>query len=81
MKLYVSLSLYNGTGSCASIEDTKEDHLMRIREGYSLPPKTACKKAAQDLREAAARFDLLAEEKFPYNITTHDRINKTKVTI
>ena len=74
MKLNVSLSIYNGNGSCASIE-SKDDHSFRLAEGYSLSAKAACRKAAKDLRDAAARFDLLADEKDPYHRLTHQKIN------
>jgi len=78
MKLDVSLSLYNGNVSCASVE-TKDGDRLCIAEGYNLSAKAACKKAAKDLRDAAARFDLLAKEAEPYKCVTHTKINKTQV--
>jgi hypothetical protein len=78
MKLKIWLAKYNGTGSTAHIENGDEDDLT-IAGGSGTDAKKACLSAAKALRDAAARFDLLALEAEPYQQTTHRRINSTKL--
>ncbi len=86
MKLLVSLACYNGRGSSASIEIEDEDGCgdsIHIVEGFSYSPQETCRRAAKKLREAAARFDLLAGEKkdLIYKCGTHNRVNCKKMAV
>ena len=78
MKLRVSVALLNGHGSSAYIGDEQGDTFV-IAEGLSLLAKQACKKAAKELRDAAARFDSIAKEACPYNAIMQNKINKMAV--
>ncbi len=76
MKLNISLSFFNGHSASAHIADSDDNSLEIALKGN---PKPACREAAKALRQAAARFDLLADEDEPFKVTTHARINRTKV--
>jgi len=78
MKLYIGLSIYNGTGSVATLE-TKDGDEITIAGSRNTGSKKACRDAAKALREAAARFELLAEEDEPHKAVTHARVNKAKL--
>ena len=79
MKLKVVLSKFNDTGSIAHIAND-DDYTMDVAVGVATKPKAACMAAAKALREAAARFELLAQEAEPYQCKTHTRINRAKLT-
>ncbi len=80
MKIHISLSIYNGSGSSASMEvaDGGWDDSVTLASGERMGAKTACKLAAKRLREAANKFDALALETDPYNRNTHIKINKAR---
>lgn len=77
MKLKISLARCNGSSALARVEDGDE---RDIELADCATPRAACLKAANALREAADRFELLAQEPEPYHGKTHDRINRTKLT-
>ena len=77
MKLKVSLAFHNGSSSLACVEDNRFNGMTVVDR---VAPKAACIQAAKILREAAARFELLALEAEPYHAKTHDRINRAKLT-
>lgn len=77
MKLKISLARHNGRSALARVEDGDEQD---IAVADCASPKAACLKAAKALREAADRFELLAQESEPYHGKTHDRINRAKLT-
>jgi hypothetical protein len=77
MKLKISISRHNGSSALARVEDG-EDRDIELADCPT--PKAACIKAAKALRDAAARFELLALESEPYQCKVHDRINRTKLT-
>ena len=77
MNLKISLARHNGSSALARVEDSDE---RDIELADCATPKAACLKAAKALREAADRFDLLAQEAEPYHGKTHDRINRAKLT-
>ena len=77
MKLKISLARHNGSRALARVEDGDE---RDIELADCATPKAACLKAAKALREAADRFDILAQESEPYHGKTHDRINRAKLT-
>jgi hypothetical protein len=73
----IRLSIYNSCGALAAIESHREDEgNLDIVYGMSYSAETACKLAALKLRKMADRFDLLANEKTPFNIDTQNKINK-----
>lgn len=78
MKLFISLAVLNRSAAQAIID---LDDGISIDLDRSKSPREACQNAAKTLREAAIRFDLLANESEPFLAMTHDRINKTKVTV
>ena len=80
MKLEISLSKLNGKYAIANIENDDE-HVIDVTDGHHKDVKAACKAAAKSLREAAFRFDALAEEAEPFNYKTHNRINKKRVQV
>ncbi len=77
MKLKISLARHNGRSALARVENDDE---LDIDIADCSTPRAACLKAAKALREAADRFDLLAQEPEPYHGKTHDRINRAKLT-
>lgn len=77
MKLKISLARHNGSSALARVEDGEE---RDIELADCATPKAACMQAAKALREAAARFELMAQESEPYQGKVHDRINRAKVT-
>jgi hypothetical protein len=72
----VELAKYNGTGSVALLVSSDEFDTVELVKGKSLSAKQACRQAAERLRDAANRFERLAEEAEPYKSETHDRINR-----
>ena len=78
MKLAIALAKYNGKWVMASIENDDESTLC-ITDGHHKDPKAACAAAARALRNAATRFDALANEPEPYNYKTHNAINKKRL--
>lgn len=78
MKLNIGLSIYNGTGSVAMLE-TKDGDEIIIAGSRNTGAKKACRDAAKALRDAAARFDMLADDQEPHKLTTHQRMNRAKV--
>ena len=82
MKLEVSLSILNGEGVSAGVNSSSDDfESLRMNESYSMSPQEACRNAAKKLRDAAHRFDLLAEHKKKsiFNRKTHDKINRIRL--
>lgn len=77
MKLKISLARHNSISALARVEDGDE---RDIELSDCATPRAACLKAAKALRDAADRFDLLAQEPEPYHGKTHDRINRAKLT-
>ena len=81
MKLHVSLAILNGNGVSAGVESSSDDFdSLRLNESYSMSPQKACRNAAKKLRDAAARFDLLAEfnrDKI-FKRSVHATINNSK---
>lgn len=77
MKLKISLARHNGSSALARVENYDE---RDIDLADCATPKAACLNAAKALRDAADRFDLLAQEPEPYHGKTHDRINRSKLT-
>lgn len=77
MKVNIGLSIYNGTGSVATLE-TKDGEIA-IAGSRNTGAKKACRDAAKALRDAAARFDMLADDQEPHKLTTHQRVNRAKV--
>ncbi|MBF4990659.1 hypothetical protein [Methylophilus sp. QUAN] len=78
MKLFISLAILNGSSAQAIID---LDDGISIDLDRSKSPREACQNAAKTLREAALRFELLAKESEPFQASTHERINNTKVTV
>lgn len=78
MKLKIALSKYNVDGSMATIENA-DGFDINVCGGVSVNAKNACLGAAKALRDAAARFELLALEDAPYQAKVHARINATKL--
>jgi hypothetical protein len=79
-KLKVSAAILNGTGVSVSIEEKDEDDCgdsIALVERLVGSPQKACKKAAEILRDAANRMDVLAEEptELIFKEKTHVRIN------
>ncbi len=69
-----------GSGYVPSIES--DDDSMWLAEAWECrTPQEACAEAAKRLREAAARFELLAKEKMITYKATHDKINAAPVTL
>ena len=73
----ISCALFNGRGSLAQIESHDGDSIA-IVEGVNYSPRKACLLAAKRLRALADKFELLAEEKEPYNYRVHSRIKWSK---
>lgn len=80
MKLEVSLGKYNGKYALAHIENDHEN-IIDVTDGHHKDPKAACVAAAKALREAAFRFEALAEEPEPFNWKTHQTINRKRLSI
>ena len=78
MKLKIWLAKYNGTGSTAHIE-TGDEYDIQVAGGQATSPRKACLAAAKALRDAAARFELLALETEPYHQRTHRRVNTARI--
>lgn len=72
MKLSISLGKLNGKYALAHIENDDEN-IIDVTDGHHKDPKAACVAAAKALREAATRFDALADEAEPFNYKTPSR--------
>lgn len=77
MKLEISLAKLNGKYFIADVE--YDDHTLQVSGGRDINPKVACQHAAKTLRDAAIRFDALAEELEPANHKTHNKINRKRL--
>jgi hypothetical protein len=64
-----------GDGSSASIEYDDGESFC-VAQGRSMGAKTACKKAAKQLRTLADKFDMLADENEPYQLEVQKRVNR-----
>lgn len=79
MKLKIAISLLNDSGSLARLENDDMDSLDFCESNTSRDAKKLCLKAAKELREYAARFEMLANEPDPFKVTTQVRVNRMKV--
>ncbi len=70
-----------GSGYVPVIENEDNERMWLADEWECRTPEDACAEAAKRLREAAARFDLLAREKMIPSEATHDKINAARVEI
>lgn len=79
--LKVSLAISGGGGFIAAIENDDGDAVQLTYDPYETTEATVCTEAAAMLREAAARFDLLATKKKRCHSTTHDAVNRARVAV
>lgn len=77
MKLSISLATLNGYGASASIITRGVfGGDLDIAGGTHTTPAEACAQAAAALRDAADRFDLLAKEEKPLQVSVQTRVNR-----
>ena len=74
--MIISLSKFNGTGTSASIKNWESESCAVFEDDSELDPIEACKRAAENLRKLADRFDKLAKEPEPFKSKTQDKINQ-----
>lgn len=79
MKLKIAISLLNESGSLARLENDDMDSVDFCESNTSQDAKKLCMKAAKELREYAARFEMLANEPNPFKEATQNRVNRAKV--
>ncbi|MBI2307545.1 MAG: hypothetical protein HYU78_09595 [Rhodocyclales bacterium] len=79
LKIHLSKNLGSG-GATACIANEHEDEIY-VAGGRTVSPKRACLNAAKRLREAAARFELLAKEGKPFHEDTHRKINARHLVV
>jgi len=80
--LKVCLSMNGGEGFVATVETQDDDELwLPLSDDHEGDAAGACQEAARLLREAAARFDLLAAEQKPVHVKTHARVNAARVSV
>lgn len=79
MKLQIAISKLNESGSLARLENDDMDSVDFCISNTSQDAKKLCLKAAKELREYAARFEMLANEPDPFKEATQNRVNRAKV--
>ena len=77
----ISCSSYGGRGSSAEIESNHGYNSILVVDGRNYSAKKACLLAAKRLRVLAARFELLAQEREPYNFKVHSKINRCHIDL
>lgn len=75
-KLKIALYKFNGSGTCARIENADECEISICEMQYESDPVKCCHEAAKRLREAADLFEKLAAEKEPFKDKTQKAVNK-----
>jgi len=73
----IRLSVWNSKGALACIEDTDGDSVDIALSKTTKSAKTICKRAAERLRQLAAKFEALAETEEPFKFVTQEQINRT----
>ena len=75
MKISVA-KIWKDRGTSVSIETDDDDVESVVILEESLPPRTACLKAAKILQNLARKLSKLAESPQPYNADVQEEINK-----
>ncbi len=81
--LHITLAKYNTNGNYSEVKNDDGETIRIVENGAGGEAMAAevCLSTARALREAATRFELLAKEREPYKLATHNKINRWNIRL